>query len=211
MFSYMENLPPNEVENIRKTVQDLFKQTCILQVKYDPVTLIQRDNPRYQVCMRHREFISEYLEVMGCELLHDPQEHLFRITGDGILVEKLSLLQTRILLLLKLIYRDKIMGEGLQATITNLAEIRMYGKDTNLLSRKLTDQEWYEVLSLFKTHQILEIPGAIGNVEDQTPLYIYSTINIFCSAMDIHAMVEKYRDEADTMGSTEKAEEGELS
>lgn len=84
----------------------------------------------------------------------------------------------------------------------------MYGKDTNLLKRKLTDQEWYDALNLFKTHQILEIPGAIGNVEDETPLYIYSTVNIFCSAMDIRELLEIYRDETEKLGSG--TEEGEL-
>ena len=43
MFEYMENVSPNEAENIKKTIQDLFRQTCILQMKCDPVTLIQRD------------------------------------------------------------------------------------------------------------------------------------------------------------------------
>ena len=40
MFEYMENVSQSEAENIRKTIQDLFRQTCILQVKCDPVTLI---------------------------------------------------------------------------------------------------------------------------------------------------------------------------
>ena len=128
MFEYMENVSPNEAENIRKTIQDLLRQTCILQMKCDPVTLIQRDNPRYQVCLRNREFISDYLAVLDCELVHDQQEHLFRITGDGVMLEKMTLLTARIVIIMKMIYRDKIMGEGLNATTTNLAEIREYEK-----------------------------------------------------------------------------------
>ena len=50
MLEYMENVSQSEAENIRKTIQDLFRQTCILQTKCDPVTLIQKDNPHYQVC-----------------------------------------------------------------------------------------------------------------------------------------------------------------
>ena len=84
----MENVSQSEAENIRKTIQDLLRQTCILQVKCDPVTLIQRDNPRYQVCSRNREFIADYLSVLDCELIHDPQEHIFRIAGDGVLTGK---------------------------------------------------------------------------------------------------------------------------
>ena len=133
MLEYMGQVSPKEAEDIRKTIQDLFRQTCILQVKCDPVTLIQKDNPRYQVCLRHREFISDYLSVLDCELIHDPQEKLFRIAGTGVVVEHMSLMTTKLVILLKLIYRDKIMGEGLHATVTNLAEIREYGKNTNLI------------------------------------------------------------------------------
>ena len=85
----------------KKTIQDLFRQTCILQVKCDPATLVQHDNPRYQVCLRHREFIADYLSVLDCELVHDPQEHIFRITGDGVMTERMSLMTTKLVILFK--------------------------------------------------------------------------------------------------------------
>ena len=195
MLQYMETVSQSESENIRKTIQDLFRQTCILQVKTDPVTLVQRDNPRYQICLRHREFIADYLSVLGCELVHDPQEHIFRITGDGVMTEHMSLMTTKLVILLKMIYRDKIMGEGLNATTTNLAQIREYGKNTNLITRRLTGQELQEALVLMKTHQMIELPQAIAYLEDYTPIYIYSTVNIFCSAMDINELVREYRNE----------------
>lgn len=204
MLQYMETVSPSEAENIRKTIQDLFRQTCILQVKCDPVTLIQRDNPRYQICSRHREFIADYLSVLDCELIHDPQEHIFRIAGEGVLTERMSLMTTKLVLLVKMIYRDKIMGEGLNATTTNLTEIREYGKNTNLITRKLTQQEWQEALVLMKTHQILELPSAIANLEDNTPIYIYSTINLFCSAMDINELVREYQNEVDQTDNMEE-------
>lgn len=204
MLQYMENVSPSEAENIRKTIQDLFRQTCILQVKCDPVTLIQRDNPRYQICSRHREFIADYLSVLDCELIHDPQEHIFRIAGEGVLTERMSLMTTKLVLLVKMVYRDKIMGEGLNATTTNLAEIREYGKNTNLITRKLTGQEWQEALVLMKTHQILELPSAIANLEDNTPIYIYSTINLFCSALDINELVREYQNEMDQTDNIEE-------
>ena len=119
-MKYMDELSQSEAAGIKKTIQDLFRQTCILQVKCDPVTLVQRDNPRYRICANHREFIADYLSVLDCELVHDPQEHIFRIKGEGMPIDKLTLTGTRILLLLKMIYRNKIMGEGLDATVTCL-------------------------------------------------------------------------------------------
>ena len=181
MFSYLEERTPAEVEAIRRTIQELLRQTCILQVKYDPVTLTARDNGRYQVCLKHREFIADYLSVMGCELVHDPQDHLFRITGDGAAMEKMSLTTTKLLLLLKLIYRDKIMGEGLHATVTTLAEIREYGRNTGLLPGKLNAQDWQ------------------------------AAVNIFCSSLAINELVQRYRDDAEekTTEGEEERETGE--
>ena len=120
--------------------------------------------------------------------------HRNRIQGEGLPTERMNLMTTRIMLLLKIIYRDRIMGDGLRATVTSLREIREYGASTKLIIRKLTSQEWQDALTLLKVHQIIELPGAVGNVEDDTPIYIYSTVNIFCSSVTIEELVKKYRD-----------------
>lgn len=198
MIDYLENLPITEAEKLRKTISSLFRQTCILQEKYDPVTLVPSDNEQYEICNRHKDFIESYLAVMGCEMVHDSQEHVFRLVGDGAEALTLSRTSTIIMLLTKMIYRDKIMGQGLSATVTNLEEYREYGKNTNLLNQKLTDGEWKEALSLMKKHQVIEYPGALRDLEDRTPIYIYSTINLYCSSAMINELLKAYREEADT-------------
>lgn len=204
MFTYLEELTVTETEQVRKTIQALFRQTCILQVKYDPVTLTPRDNPQYEICARHRSFITDYIEVLGCELIHDVQEHIFRLAGEHMPREKLSLTSTVLLLLIKLIYREKIMGEGLNAPLTTLKEIREYGRNTNLLPEKLTQAQWREALYLMKTHQVIDVPGSVKDVEDDTPIYMYSTVNLYVTAGDINALIEEYREEE---GEYETAEE----
>ncbi len=194
MLGDLKDYTSSEIDSIKKVIQDLFRSTCILQMKCDPETLVQRDNPRYKLCEKHRVFIADYLELLDCELVHDGREHLFRITGEGAMIEKMNLTTTRLVVLMKLIYHDKIMGEGLKATVTNLAEIRQYGVDTRLLTRKLTDQEWSEALTLMKTHQMIIFPGAIANMEDKTPIYIYNTVNIFCNTASLGELVEYYGD-----------------
>lgn len=198
MIDYLENLPVTEAEKLRKAIGSLFRQTCILQEKYDPVTLVPSDNEQYEICNRHKDFIEDYLSVMGCEMVHDAQEHVFRLVGEGAEAVILSRTSTIILLLTKMIYRDKIMGQSLSATVTNLEELREYGKNTNLLNQKLTDGEWKEALSLMKKHQVIEYPGALRDLEDHTPIYIYSTINLYCSSAMINELLEAYREEADT-------------
>ena len=197
MFTYLEELTVTEAEQVRKTVQALFRQSCILQVKYDSATLTPRDNPQYEICARHRVFIENYIEVLGCELVHDAQEHVFRLTGEHMPKEKLSLTSTVTLLLVKLIYRDRIMGEGLNAAVTTLKEIREYGKNTNLITEKLTQAQWREALYLMRMHQVIDLPGAVRDVEDETPIYIYSTVNLYVTAADINALIEEYRGEGE--------------
>lgn len=195
MFEYMSNLSLTEQENVKKVIQELFRQTCILKIKYDPETLVAKDNGRYHDCNRHRVFIEDYLQVLGCELQHDAQASIFRLVGDGVPTLRISLNTTKLLLLVKLIYRDKIMGEGLHASVTNWREIREYGVNTGLLTEKLTAGEWNEAMNLMKRHQILEIPGAVANIDDETPIYIYSTINIYCPAKEINEMIRHYKGE----------------
>ena len=204
MFEYLESVSVTEGEQIKKTIQSLFRQTCILQVKYDPATLTPRDNPQYEICARHRHFIEDYLSVLGCELVHDAQEHVFRLTGDGAAGEKLNLTETIILLIIKLIYKDKIMGEGLNAPVTTLKEMREYGKNTNLIIRKLKAAEWKESLYLMRLHQIIDVPGAVRDVEDDTLIYIYSTINLYVTAGDINGLIEEYKEEADGYETAEE-------
>lgn len=59
---------------------------------------------------------------------------------------------------------------------------------------------------MLKTHQIIELPGAIGSLEDDTPIYIYSTINIFCSSVELGELVKSY---ADAPGDAEDLIDGE--
>lgn len=204
MFTYLEEVSVTEAEQIRRTIQALFRQTCILQVKYDPVTLTPRDNPQYEICARHRNFIEDYVSVLGCELIHDAQEHIFRLAGEGIALEKLNLTETLVLLLMKLIYRDKIMGEGLKAPVTTLREIREYGRNTNLITEKLTAAQWRGALYLMRAHQVIDVPGAVRDVEDETPIYIYSTINLYVTAGDINALIEEYGEETEDFETAEE-------
>ncbi len=162
-------------------------------------------NPQHDA-EKHREHAEHFIvivhvgeevtpSVQVSELLHDPQEHIFRLGGDGVETEKFGLTTTIIILLIKMIYRDKILGEGLEATVTTLEEIREYGKNTNLLNQKLPDGEWKSALAIMKKHQIVEYPGALRDLEDDTPIYIYSTINLYCSSALINELIEAYREE----------------
>ena len=195
MMNYLETLPVSEQEKLKKTIASLFRQTCILREKYDPVTLVPHDNEQYEICTRHRNFIEQYLAVTDCELVHDHQEHIYRLAGEGVEAVSLSRTMTIIILLVKIIYRDKILGQSLAETTTNLLELREYGKNTNLIQQKITESEWKETIRFMKKHQMVDYPGAAKDLEDHTPIYIYSTINLYCSSAIVNELLEAYKEE----------------
>lgn len=204
MLEYMNNLSLAEQDSVKRVIQDLFRQTCILKIKYDPETLVAKDNNKYHVCNKHRGFIEDYLAILGCELKHDSQEHIFQLVGEGVPVLHISLTTTKLLLLLKFIYKEKIMGVGLNASVTTLQEIREYGMSTGLIVERIGAGEWNEALNLMKRHQILEIPGAVSNLEDDTPMYIYSTINIYCPSKEINELINRYKEEEEEVAGEEE-------
>lgn len=65
MVNYMEELSVTEAENLKKTISALFRQTCILQVKYDPVTLTPRIPLHCENLCETPEIIEDYLSVLG--------------------------------------------------------------------------------------------------------------------------------------------------
>ncbi len=195
MFDYLGGLSATEADNLRKTIVALFRQTCILKTKYDPDTLEPRDNPQFDICDRHRDFIGDYLAVLGCELAYDSQERIFWITGEGANPEKLNATETKYMLILKMIYRDKILGKGLSATVTNLEEIRSYGAKTGLIKEKPLAGDVKDALFVMSRHQIIEVSGAIQNVDDRTHIYIYGTINMYLTSMDVMTLVNEYQGE----------------
>ena len=76
-MKYIEELSQSEAAGIKKRYRICFARPVFAGKMMTRVTLVQRDNPRYRICANHREFISDYLSVLDCELVHDPQEHIF--------------------------------------------------------------------------------------------------------------------------------------
>ena len=56
--------------------------------------------------------MTDYFQVMGLELVYDPQDHFFRLTGQGAGSERFGETSTLLVLLMKLIYRTKSWDRG---------------------------------------------------------------------------------------------------
>ena len=58
----------------------------------------------------------------------------------------------------------------------------------------MTAKEWKDALTLMRIHQMIDVPGAVQDIEDDTPIYIYSTIHLFVTAGDIRKLLKEYQE-----------------
>ena len=93
----------------------------------------------------------------------------------------------------------RVMDEADRAVPFRLKELCFEGPD-----EKLTQTQWREALYLMKMHQIIDVPGAVKDMEDDTPIYIYSTVNLFVTAADINTLIDEYREEEEEHETAEE-------
>ena len=103
----------------------LWRQTFILEHKYDKRTGRFQYNRDYRVCSKHLEFMKNYFAISGVELRENSQMGVMYIQGETVVGDKLPRLATLYLLVLKLIY-----DEQMESVSTSVNVIHPCGKST---------------------------------------------------------------------------------
>ena len=108
MIDYFEQLIPEEQEGITEVIQTLFRQTFLLERKFDRRLGRMQYTHEYRVCSKHFEFLKLYFAAAGITLNENVQMGLIYIQGETLWGEKLPRLATIYLLILKLIYDEQM-------------------------------------------------------------------------------------------------------
>ena len=106
MIEYYEQLSEEEQDDIKHVIQTLYRQTFLLERKFEKRTGRMVSVREYRVCSKHREFLEEYFAVAGITLQENLHMGVMYIQGETLWGEKLSRLATIYILVLKLIYDD---------------------------------------------------------------------------------------------------------
>ena len=108
MTEYYDTLTDEEKDEIRDIIQMLFRQTFLLERKYDRragrMTIVRE----YRTADRHLEFLKEYFAVAGIALRHNVHMGVIYIQEEALWGEKLPRLATIYLLVLKLLYDEQM-------------------------------------------------------------------------------------------------------
>lgn len=204
MIEYYEQLTMEEQQEVQEAIQLLYRQTFILERKYDRRLSRMQFNREYRICERHMEFLKLYFEIAGITLRENVQSGLVYLQGETLIGDKLPRLTTLYVLILKLLY-DEQMAAASTAThvFTTLADMNERLGSFRLLNKQPAFTEVRRAISLLKKYQVVEPLDLLEELEGSSRLIIYPSINMILLGDDIRALLETFRETEEDDEDTE--------
>ena len=193
MINYYEELPPGEQRRVTEYIGQLYRQTFLLERRYDRKTKRYQINKDYYQCSKHLEFIKAYFAIMDIEVMENSQIGVIYIRGEQVVGEKLPKLATLYILILKLIYDEQMSTVSTSVNaVASLGEIHEKLGTYRLLKKQPSVTEIRRCLALLKRYQLIEPLDILEEMDGQSRLVIYPTVNVVLMGDDVRALIETY-------------------
>ena len=196
MIEYFEQLSQEEQEDITEVIQILYRQTFLLERKYDKRSGRMQYVREYRICSKHLEFLRAYYKVAGITLKENAHMGLIYIQGEALWGEKLPRLATIYLLVLKLIYDEQMASVSSSSHIvTTLGAVNGKAGDFRVLHGLPSPTEMRRTIALLKKYQIIEPLDVLEELNEHTRLIIYPCIHAVLMGDDIKELLETFGEE----------------
>ncbi len=196
MIEYMEQMTDEEKSQITEAIQLLYRQTFILERKFDRRNERYQYNREYKIADRHLEFLKEYFEVAGITLLQNITLGIIYIQGETTWGEKLSRLATVYLLVLKLIYDEQMAAVSSSTRIvTTMGAVNGKAGDFHVLKSLPSPTEMRRTIALLKKYQIVEPLDVLEELNEQTRMIIYPSVNMVLLGDDVRQLLQSFGEE----------------
>lgn len=193
MIDYYEDLSPEDQGKVTGAVQALYRQTFLLERRYDRKTKRYQMNREYYECGKHLEFLKAYFGIMGIEVVEHSQMGVIYIRGEQVIGEKLPKLATLYILILKLIYDEQMSAVSTSVNaMTSLGEIHEKLGTYRLLKKQPAATEIRKTVALLKKYQLVEPLDAPEEMDGMSRMVIYPTVNVALMGDDVRALIETY-------------------
>ena len=196
MIEYYEQLMQEEQEALTDVIQLLYRQTFLLERKYDRRAGRLAYVKEYRICSKHLEFLRAYFQVAGITLQENAHMGLIYIQGEALWGEKMPRLATIYLLVLKLLY-DEQMAEVSSSShiVTTMGALTGKAGDFRVLKGIPSPTEMRRTISLLKKYQIIEPLDMLEELNEHTRLIIYPCINAVLMGEDIRELLKTFHEE----------------
>lgn len=196
MIEYFEQLMQEEQEAVTEVIQLLYRQTFLLERKFDRRAGRLAFVREYRTCSKHLEFLKEYFKVAGITLHENAHMGLIYIQGENLWGDKLPRLATIYLLVLKLIYDEQMAAVSSSSHIvTTMGAVNGKAGDFRVLKGLPSPTEMRKTISLLKKYQIIEPLDVLEELNEHTRLIIYPCINAVLMGDDIRELLNTFNEE----------------
>ena len=196
MIEYFDQLMPEEQDAITEVIQMLYRQTYLLERKFDKRTSRMQYVKEYRVCSKHKEFLKKYFEVAGIELKENAHMGVMYLQNEMLWGEKLPRLATIYLLVLKLIYDEQMATASSSSHIvTTMGAVNGKAGEFRVLNGIPSPTEMRRTIALLKKYQIIEPLDVLEELNESTRLVIYPCINAVLMGDHIKELLETFSEE----------------
>ena len=213
MLEYISRLSNADQERMQSMLSQLYRQTFLLERKYDKRAGRLVLNHDYDFCEQHMEFLKDYLDVAGILIEKNTELGAIYIQGQTLLGERLPKLATIYLLLLKLIYDEQMAAVSSSVNIvTTFGALSARAGEFRLTRSLSSVSEIRRALAILKKYQMIEPLDALEELNEGTRILIYPCINLLLMREDIRKLLAVFGEEAGGDGAAEEtaaAEESE--
>ncbi len=203
MLEQYEELSQTEQETMQEVIKRLLTQTFLLERKYEKKSGRMVTDPAYDFCSRHMEFLTAYFAVAGISLQQNYELGIISIRGGEKQGERLTKLTTLYLLLLKLIYDEKMaaVSNSTQA-FTTVSELNAKLGEFRLVRSLPSFTEQKRAFAALRKYQIVELPDGLEESGESLRILIYPSINLVLGREDMSELIKTFEE------SGEEAEDG---
>lgn len=196
MIDYFEQLTQEEQEEVTEVIKLLYRQTFLLERKYEKRLGRMQYVREYRTCSKHMEFLRAYFGVAGIELKENVHMGVVYIEGEALLGEKLPRLATIYLLILKLIYDEQMQTVSTSSQmVTTMGAVNGKAGEFRVLKGLPSSTEMRRAVTLLKKYQIIEPLDVLEELNEETRMVIYPCIHAVLLGDDIRDLLETFSEE----------------
>ena len=211
MFEGYEELTGQEQDKLQEVIRQLFSQTFLLERKYEKKNGRLMPDKNYDFCDRHMELLTEYFKIAGISLRQDQELGTIYIEGAEGIGEKLPKLATIYLLLLKLIYDEKMATASTSVTIiTTFGELNGKVGEFRLVRGLSSVTEIKRAFAILRKYQMVDLLDIVDEWNESTRIMIYPCINLVLMREDMEGLLQSFSEENEKEEQEiEESEQGE--
>lgn len=196
MIEYFEERTQEEQEEITEVIETLYRQTFLLERKFDRRAGRMQYTAEYRNCAKHLDFLRMYFAVAGIELRENVHMGIFYIQGEQLWGEKLPRLATIYILVMKLLYDEQMATASSSShVVTTLGAVNGKAGDFGVLKGLPSPTEMRRTIALLKKYQIIEPLDVLEELNEHTRLVIYPCIHAVLQGDDIRRLLDTFNEE----------------